>query len=317
MTPSLKHNPNFNADQACKDLRAAMKGMGTNEKEVIRVLTSGDASQRSTLDEKYKQMYGKDLVAELKSELSGNFETAAIALLKTPVELDAWYLRRAMKGAGTDELALVQILCTKTAAEIKEVIANYKLQFDRDLEKDVVSETSGFFKRVLRSILTGLRPDDSHSYPAGQAEEDAKALKAAGEKKIGTDESEFIRIFMTSSNKHLKEVADAYAAGSDYTLKKVIDKETSGNINRALQALLAVGTENPVEYYAEQLYLSMKGAGTDDDTLVRLCIARADKDMEEIKAFYQKKYGTSLGHHIKKDLTGNYEKIMLAVIGDN
>jgi hypothetical protein len=313
---TLKHNPSFNAEQACKDLRAAFKGMGTNEKEVIRVLTSGDCAQRASLTTQFKLMFGKDLISELKSELSGNFETACIALTKLPVDLDAWYLRRAMKGAGTDELALVHILCTKTAEEIKAVKASYKAQFDRDLEKDVTSETSGFFRRVLVSILTATRPDDSHAYPAGQAEADAKALKSAGEKKIGTDESEFIRIFMTSSNKQLKAVADAYAAGSDYTLKKVIDKETSGNINLALQALLAIGTENPVEYYAEQLHLSMKGAGTDDDTLVRLVVSRADKDMTEVKQFYQKKFGTSLGHHIKKDCTGYYEKVLLAAIGD-
>ena len=33
---------------------------------------------------------------------------------------------------------------------------------------------------------------------------------------------------------------------------------------------------NRADYFAEQLYKSMKGAGTDDDTLVRLIVTRCE-----------------------------------------
>ena len=71
-------------------------------------------------------MYMQDLIKELKSELSGNLEESILALLQPKVVYDAKCLRRAMKGAGTDEACLIEILCTRTNAEILEIKEAYK-----------------------------------------------------------------------------------------------------------------------------------------------------------------------------------------------
>lgn len=41
-------------------------------------------------------MYGKDLISELKSELSGDFEDLILALMEPPAKYDAAQLRKAM-----------------------------------------------------------------------------------------------------------------------------------------------------------------------------------------------------------------------------
>ena len=41
-------------------------------------------------------------------------------------------------------------------------------------------------------------------------------------------------------------------------------------------------------FFAERLYWSMKGLGTDDDTLVRVMVSRSEKDMVQIKAAFPK-----------------------------
>jgi hypothetical protein len=96
---------------------------------------------------------------DLKGELSGNFEAVVVRMFYDNDEFDAWCLRRAMKGAGTDECALIEILCTRSNADIKRIKAAYKEEYGRDLEADINSETSGHFKRVLISSCQGNRQE--------------------------------------------------------------------------------------------------------------------------------------------------------------
>lgn len=61
----------------------------------------------------------------MKSELSGHFKDCALALLIPSADYEAGFLNSAMKGFGTDERLLIQILCTKDASEIKTLSEAY------------------------------------------------------------------------------------------------------------------------------------------------------------------------------------------------
>ncbi|VDK60587.1 unnamed protein product [Anisakis simplex] len=47
--------------------------------------------------EQYQTTYGKDLIQELKKELSGDFEQVIVALMEPPATFDASHLRYSMK----------------------------------------------------------------------------------------------------------------------------------------------------------------------------------------------------------------------------
>ena len=52
-------------------------------------------------------------------------------------------------------------------------------------------------------------------------------------------------------------------------------------------------------YFAEKLYKSMKGAGTDEHTLTRIMVTRSEIDMVQIKQRFQEHYGKTLASFIK------------------
>lgn len=99
-----------------------------------------------------KTMYGKDLIKDLKSELSGNMEELILALFMPSTYYDGWSLQNAMKGAGTQERVLIAILCTRTNQKIREIVRCYQSEFGQNLEKDIRSDTSGHFERLLVSM---------------------------------------------------------------------------------------------------------------------------------------------------------------------
>ena len=79
----------------------------------------------------------QDLINDLKSELSGNLEDCLLALFEPKSLYDAKCLRRAMRGAGTDESCLIEILCTRTNVEIGEIKASYTQRKCTPMESSV------------------------------------------------------------------------------------------------------------------------------------------------------------------------------------
>ncbi|XP_026152695.1 annexin A4 [Mastacembelus armatus] len=303
----------FNPDADAQRLREAMKGTGTNEATIIEILAHRTIAQRQRIKQAFKQTIGKELADELSSELSGNFRCVVLGLLMLAPVYDAYELRNAIKGAGTEEACLVDILASRSNAEIRAISAIYKQEYGKDLEDDVCGDTSGMFQRVLVSLLTAGR-DEGDTMDEAQAVQDAKEIYEAGEARWGTDEVKFLTVLCVRNRNHLLRVFQEYQKISGRDIEESIKREMSGCLESVFLAIVKCMRNKPA-FFAERLYKSMKGLGTTDSVLIRIMVARAEIDMLDIKAEFLKMYGKTLYSFIKGDTSGDYRKILLELCG--
>uniref|UniRef100_A0AAQ5ZBJ8 Annexin n=1 Tax=Amphiprion ocellaris TaxID=80972 RepID=A0AAQ5ZBJ8_AMPOC len=286
---------------------------GTDENAIIELLGSRTNKQRVPMVAAYKTTYGKDLIRDLKSELTGNFENLVLAMLRTPAYFDASELREAIKGAGTDEACLIEILSSRSNAEIQEITRIYKAEYGKSLEDAISSDTSGHFRRLLISLSQGNR-DERETVDISLAKQDAQKLYAAGENKVGTDESQFNAILCARSKPHLRAVFQEYQQMCGRDIEKSVCREMSGNLESGMVAVVKC-IKNTPGYFAERLHKAMKGAGTKDRTLIRIMVSRSEIDMLDIRQEYQRTYGKSLYTDISGDTSGDYKKLLLKLCG--
>ena len=290
-------------------LRNAMKGAGTDENAIIKLVANRTNAQRQKIKLFYKSSYGRDLVEDLKKELSGNFEDAVIALFYDPVEYDCYLLRKAMKGLGTDEDTLIEIIATRPNWMIKAINKKYQEMYKKNLQKDVESETSGTFKRLLVSLLQGNRSENTHPNQEERTK-NAKELYEAGEKNWGTDESMFNKIFCVRAPLEFAAICKAYHKLTGHTILQAIDKEFSGDSKKLLTAIV-YDVISPSEFFATRVNKAVKGWGTNDNMLIRVLVTRDEIDMPQIKQYYKQLYGKDMLEDVKNDTSGDYKNLLI------
>ena len=295
-------------DKDCETLHYAMKGLGTDERTIINLICSRNAMQRAEIRRKYVAMYGTDLIKKLKDELSGNFEDTVVGLFMTPPEYDAYCLYKAMKGIGTSEGILIEILGTRNNQEIQMIKDEFQRAYGKPLEKWITSETSGHFRKLLIAILQCSRSMNTVPNQA-QCQSDAQALYQAGEGRWGTDEATFVRIFTQRSAAELDMISSCYQQLRGNTLHHAIDKEFSGDTKKLLHTILE-GLQDPAAYFAKRIRESVQGIGTNDSRLVRVIVSRCEVDMPRIKQAYQRLYGRDLVSDVRSDTSGDYKQIL-------
>ena len=61
----------MSVDQDAADLRKAMKGLGTDEGTIIKIIANRTQKQRVLIKESFQRQFSRDLIKDLKSELNG------------------------------------------------------------------------------------------------------------------------------------------------------------------------------------------------------------------------------------------------------
>jgi len=239
-----------------------------------------------------------------------------------------------MKGLGTDEDKLIEILAGRTPDQIRQIRVEFDKQFGKpgnDLIHWIEKDTSGNFKKALICLAKG------------PAEVKADYLYAAMEG-VGTNDKVLIDVMTQTSSVELDQVKQIYSKkygmigkqskrlpGQTLTqnvktspnkLEYDIKDDTSGDFENILISLirgsgkvdnLAVD-ESLAEKDADDLYAKGEGrVGTDDAFFIQVLTLRSNAHIQSIDKFYKAKHGKPLADAIKAETSFNFKKALTAL----
>uniref|UniRef100_A0A2K6SR39 Annexin n=1 Tax=Saimiri boliviensis boliviensis TaxID=39432 RepID=A0A2K6SR39_SAIBB len=197
-----------------------------------------------------------------------------------------------MKGLGTHEDSLIEMICSRTHQELQEINRIYKEMYETDLEKDIILDTSGDFHKLMVALAKGKRAEDDSIIDYQLIDQDAWDLCDAGVKRRGTDVPKWISIMTAWSIFHLQKVfSTIYKSYSPYDVLESIKKEVKGNLENAfLNLVQCIQNKHKV--------------------LNRIMVSCGEVDMLKIRSEFKRKY-KSLCYYVQQDSKGGYQKVLL------
>ncbi|CAN1316397.1 Annexin D3 [Linum perenne] len=273
------------ATQDSERLRKAFKGVGTDEKATIWILGHRNASQRRLIRDTYQQLYKQSLIDRLHSELSRDFRRAMILWTYDPAERDAVLANKALIGKkkGFKQLqCIVEIACANCPHHLQLVKHTYSTLFESSLEEDIATHISFPIRKLLGGLVRSYRYDKELVDMNFANVEASKLHEAIKTKQLYHDD--LIYILSTRNLYQLRTTFELY-------------KQRFGNsIDQVIRT-------------------SVNGIGTDEKSLTRVIVTRAEIDLLKIREEYTNMFGTQVEDAITGDTSGDYKNLLKTLLG--
>ena len=292
------------SDEELTKFESALKSK--DENTITEITMNHSNAERVKLRSDYKAKFNRELLDDLKKYTSSDLSTLLISIYRDPVEYDAELLYRAMKGIGTEDDILIEVISFRSFERLSQIKQKFQELYGNDLVKEIESETSGEYRTALKNLLETERSKNQNP--------DLDNCKKIAEELNNANESVFVKYFTSLSTEELILVGKEYHKAYKKNLVQLVESKTSGDLQKLLKNIM-YGLISPSEYFARQIATAVKGVGTNDTQLIRSVVSRADEDMKLIKRYYKKLFQKEMAEEVKADTSGNYQKILLFLIG--
>jgi annexin A7/11 len=272
----------------------------------------------------------------VESETSGWFKEGLCAIIRGPLQTDVHLLKQATAGPGTKEKVLNDVLLGRSNADLRAIKETYQKTYNTSLEADIKADLSMKTERHFLMVLEANRNEESTPIIPQQVDQDVMEIYKATEGKVGTDELLVCSILSQRSDSQIRAIAYTYKQKFTRDLETVIKKvdpplyffldismltyafqEFHGHMEAALFYQLQTGTDKAMRD-AMLLENAMAGLGTHNALLTnRVVRIHWDRNhMAQVKGAYQHKYHKSLVHRVKSETSGDYERLLVACLGE-
>ncbi|KAH9869839.1 hypothetical protein IAQ61_007052 [Plenodomus lingam] len=317
--PSLGYGPMQTAQidvlRDVEAIRKAMKGFGTDEKALIAILSNKDPIQLNTIRTQFDQRFMRSMVTDLQKETSGYFEKGLVQIARGPLDTDCYNLMESMKGLGTKEAIIDDVLIGRSNADINAIKHRYHQLFKRTLEADLRGDLSAGTEQMYLMIVAARRKEDSYSVLPQEIEQAVTDLQASLGTLISKNAAAVCELLVTKNDAQLRAMAQSYEQRFRKSLDTALKAAFSGHMEDALR-LLVKRACNRAEAEAMRLEEAMAGLGTKDELLVQR-VVRCHWDrgfMNAVNGEYKRLYRKELYKRIEGETRGDYEKLMVACV---
>lgn len=214
-----------------------------------------------------------------------------------------------MKGFGTDEDAIIEVLCRRTVDQRMQIIQTFKTAYGKDLIDDIKSECRNNFLGVLVALLT-----PKYEFYARELYE-----AMYGE---GTDEEVLIEVMCGLPNREIHAINAYYVRIFGKSLEQELSSDTSGCFRRIMISLSTGNRDesmvtdiNAARMTAQSLRDAGVGRmGTDESEFNRVLCLTNYEQLKLVASEYEKLTGHTLEKDIKKEFSGDIEDALVAVL---
>ncbi|CAH2095856.1 unnamed protein product [Euphydryas editha] len=222
---------------------------------------------------------------------------------------DAAALRGAMKGLGTDEQTIIDILTSRSNEQRQAISKAFTHEYGRDIIEDLKSELGGHFEDVIIALM--MPP----------AEYLCRELNNCMEG-LGTDEDVLVEILCTRTKPEIAEIVDTYEKLYNRPLAEHMCSETTGDFRRLLTLIVTGARDEEAGVdparaadAAQQLYDAGEAKwGTDEEIFNKILAHESFAQLRLIFEEYKNLSGRTIEQAIKAEVGGELKEALSAIV---
>lgn len=221
-------------------LYQAMKGLGSDKDIISEVLSFRTPERINEIKIKFQEKYGKDLVEEIKSETSGDYQKIVLRLLEGNRNINsspnlenctkiAKEIYEAGEGKlGTNEDIFINYITSLSKEELLYVCKEYHRNYKKLMLDVIDNEFSSNVKDILKFILYSIFSPSE--FFAIQVHNSVVGL--------GTSDSKLIRTIISRADVDMKKIKKYYKKLYSKDMIEEVKDDISGSYQKIIEGLI-------------------------------------------------------------------------------
>ena len=218
----------------------AMKGIGSDKEVITEVLCFRSPERINEIKAKFQEKYGKELIPEIKSETSGDYQKTTLLLLEanrgtnSSPDLEkctniAKELYNAGEGKlGTNEEVFINYFTSLSPEELLLTCKEYHKNHKKNMLDTIDNEFDGHIRDLLKIILYGLYSPSE--FFAKQIHDSVAGL--------GTSDNKLIRSIISRADIDMKKIKKYYKKLYNKDMIEQVNDDLSGSYKTIIEGLM-------------------------------------------------------------------------------